>query len=85
MPTYDYICNECEHTLDVWQRITDDALTKCPECNQNTLIRQIGVCNVLFTGTGFPGDEMKDKSRLNSKTLDKSKVNAKKNNNNTLH
>lgn len=35
MPTYTYKCTdvECEHQFDAFQRITDDPLEFCPECD----------------------------------------------------
>jgi len=37
---YDYECSECKHFMeDVYQSIKDDALTKCPKCNKETLER----------------------------------------------
>jgi putative FmdB family regulatory protein len=32
MPTYDYICQNCQHELEVFQSITEKPLKKCPEC-----------------------------------------------------
>jgi len=32
MPTYEYACKGCGHRFDVWQSMSDDALTICPEC-----------------------------------------------------
>ena len=36
MPTYQYRCTneKCNHEFEVVQRITDDALTTCPECTK---------------------------------------------------
>lgn len=37
---YDYECSECKHFMeDVYQSIKDDALTKCPQCQKDTLER----------------------------------------------
>jgi putative FmdB family regulatory protein len=42
MPTYDYRCNACDHSMvDVYQHITDDSFTACPACGENTLERII--------------------------------------------
>ncbi len=39
---YDYQCTKCNHVMeDVQQSIKDDALTKCPECNEESLERVI--------------------------------------------
>ena len=41
MPTYDYKCEECGHEFEVVQRMTDDKITTCPECNQESVKRII--------------------------------------------
>jgi putative FmdB family regulatory protein len=39
---YDYECSECKYFMeDVYQSIKDDALTKCPKCEKETLERVI--------------------------------------------
>ena len=32
MPIYEYRCDECSHQFDVFQKITDDPVSVCPEC-----------------------------------------------------
>ncbi len=52
MPTYTYRCASCGHTFEEFQRITDDALTECPECTGpiNRVIYPVGV---VFKGSGW--------------------------------
>ena len=42
MPTYDYICDACEHSWELFQKITDDPVKKCPECGKKKAVRQFG-------------------------------------------
>lgn len=54
MPTYEYRCTDCGHQLEVLQKITEEPLKKCPECNQDTLKRGPGGgIGLSFQGTGF--------------------------------
>ena len=54
MPTYDYECTKCGHTLDAFHSMSDDALVKCPSCSKNGLKRLIGGgLGVIFKGSGF--------------------------------
>jgi putative FmdB family regulatory protein len=54
MPTYDYICENCKHTLEVFQKITEEPLTLCPACKQQTLrSRPGGGIGLAFKGSGF--------------------------------
>jgi putative FmdB family regulatory protein len=54
MPTYDYECGACEHSLEVFQGINDPVLKKCPKCGKNKLKRQFGTgAAIVFKGSGF--------------------------------
>ena len=33
MPVYEYECPACEKIIEVQQRMADDPLTQCPECD----------------------------------------------------
>ena len=32
MPTYDYICNDCENTYEYFQSMSDTPKKECPDC-----------------------------------------------------
>ena len=54
MPTYDYECNACGHTLEIFQGINDPVKKKCPECGKQKLQRQFGTgAAIVFKGSGF--------------------------------
>ena len=54
MPTYDYECDACGHTMEVFQSITEKPLRKCPECKKLKLRRLIGAgAGIIFRGSGF--------------------------------
>jgi putative FmdB family regulatory protein len=36
--TYEYECNNCGHQWEFEQSIKDQAITTCPNCNQETAI-----------------------------------------------
>ena len=46
MPTYDYRCTECGLELEVFQRMNDERLTHCPECD-GALTRVIGLPMIM--------------------------------------
>lgn len=53
MPTYEYECMHCGHQFEVFQKITEAALNKCPKCSHN-LRRLIGLgSGIIFKGRGF--------------------------------
>ncbi|VGO22757.1 FmdB family zinc ribbon protein [Pontiella sulfatireligans] len=53
MPTYDYKCSACGHDFEVFQSISAERLTECPECG-GAVERLIGAgAGFLFKGSGF--------------------------------
>lgn len=62
MPTYEYACQSCGHDLEVFQRMSDDHLEQCPECNTPSLKRKIGLgAGIIFKGGGFYETDFKDR------------------------
>jgi putative FmdB family regulatory protein len=54
MPTYDYECDACSHTFELFQGINDPVQKKCPECKKNKLRRLFGTgAAIMFKGSGF--------------------------------
>jgi putative FmdB family regulatory protein len=85
MPTYDYKCQACGHRFEALQKITEDALTRCPKCQKNKLKRIIGAgLGVIFKGSGFyttdykrgsaNGPSRKGEDKSESKTESKSET-----------
>ena len=53
MPTYDYVCKDCDHEFEHFQSMSSDPLTDCPECD-GSVRRKIGRGGALiFKGSGF--------------------------------
>lgn len=54
MPTYDYACDACQYTFELFQGIKDPVRRKCPKCGKQKLRRLIGTGGgFLFKGSGF--------------------------------
>ncbi len=54
MPTYDYECDACGKTLEMFQRMSEDPITKCPSCGKEKLRRLFGTgAAIVFKGSGF--------------------------------
>lgn len=53
MPTYEYVCSNCGHAFEQFQRISDAPLEVCPECGGRVrrLISRGG--GLVFKGPGF--------------------------------
>ena len=53
MPTYEYECENCRHTFEQFQNMSDDPLKDCPECG-GRVRRLIGTgAGIVFKGSGF--------------------------------
>ena len=52
MPTYTYRCTNCGHEFEARQRMTDDPLTECPQC-EGKIRRVVNSVGVVFKGQGF--------------------------------
>lgn len=89
MPTYDYECQACKHTFELFQMMSEKPIKKCPKCGKNKVKRLIGSgMGIIFKGSGFYETDYKRKesnpsggrsAQNNSSTTDKKKeVNEKK-------
>jgi len=82
MPTYDYICNDCEKMYEYFQSMSDVPMEECPECQKNSLRRVIsGGTGLIFKGSGYYLTDYKNKktqSSENKKSNKKKKDNKSK-------
>ncbi len=54
MPTYDYTCDSCDHSFELYQHITEKPVKKCPACGKLKARRIIGTGGaIIFKGSGF--------------------------------
>ena len=54
MPTYDYVCQNCDHAFELFQSITAPSIRKCPKCGKLKVKRLIGTgAGIIFKGSGF--------------------------------
>ncbi|MGB9688482.1 zinc ribbon domain-containing protein [Thermogutta sp.] len=73
MPTYEYVCDACEHTFEEFQSITAEPLRKCPACGKNKLRRVIGPGGaILFKGSGFYCTDYRSESYKKAASREKS-------------
>jgi putative FmdB family regulatory protein len=53
MPIYAYRCDECGFAKDVLQKMSEDPLTVCPECNQTSFKKQVTAAGFQLKGSGW--------------------------------
>ena len=87
MPIYDYKCSDCEHEIEVIQKISDKPKTICPKCNAKTLKKLISAPSFRLKGGGWYETDFKTgkkknilskESSNNDKSEETSKTNPKK-------
>lgn len=64
MPNYDYRCEKCAHQFEVFQRMSDDKLTDCPEEGCDGKVRRLlgAGAGLIFKGSGFYETDYRSKS-----------------------
>ena len=73
MPTYDYECDACSHSFELFQGINDPVEKKCPECGKNKLRRLFGTGGaIVFKGSGFYQTDYRSESYKQGAKADKS-------------
>src|SRR5687768_1650370 len=79
MPTYDYICDGCQHEFEEFQSMKDEPLTKCPECGKKKLRRLFGTgAAILFKGSGFYETDYRSESYKSAAKADAPKTDGDK-------
>lgn len=72
MPTYDYECDACGHTFELFQSISEEPQKKCPACKKKKLRRLFGTgAAIMFKGSGFYQTDYRSESYKSSAEADK--------------
>ena len=70
MPTYDYQCQACGHTWEMFQSMNDAPTKSCPKCKKRKAKRLLGVgAGLIFKGTGFYETDYKTKTGSQKKEV----------------
>jgi putative FmdB family regulatory protein len=73
MPIYEYQCQACGHHLEKLQKMSDDPLKDCPNCEQSTLSKQISAAGFRLKGTGWYETDFKNKKPKTESTPSQTK------------
>ena len=60
MPIYEYQCRSCDHELEALQKMSDDVLIHCPECNEAALKKKISAAAFKLKGSGWYETDFKN-------------------------
>ena len=56
MPTYEYLCDACQNEWEIEQRMSEDAIKKCPKCGKMKARRMISGGSFQLKGGGWYAD-----------------------------
>ena len=65
MPIYEYQCQACEKVTDFLQKMSDDPMVTCPECNADTLKKLISAPRFRLAGSGWYETDFKQGDKKN--------------------
>lgn len=80
MPIYAYACEACGHQMDKIQKFSDAPLVTCPECQKDTLKKQLTAPSFKLKGTGWYETDFKNngkKPEATSKSTSETKSDTK--------
>ena len=78
MAIYVYKCSHCGHQLEAIQKISDDPLLLCPNCDKNGLKKQVTAPSFRLKGSGWYETDFKTgkKKNLSDDSSKKESVNT---------
>ena len=65
MPIYGYRCESCGHQFETMQKVSDEPLKVCPQC-QGKLRKVLYPTGVIFKGSGFYTTDYKGSGKSGS-------------------
>jgi putative FmdB family regulatory protein len=76
MPTYDYECQK-GHRFEIFQKMSDDPVTECPDCGAAAERKISGGAGFLFKGDGFYITETRSDDYKEKASADKGESSSK--------
>lgn len=73
MPIYEYQCQSCGHNLEALQKISDEPLTRCPQCQKDALKKLVSAAGFRLKGSGWYETDFKSGSKKNLSENESSK------------
>ena len=65
MPIYEYECEACTHKFDTLQKFNEAPLSKCPECEKESLRKLISAAAFRLKGQGWYETDFKSGNKKN--------------------
>ena len=75
MPIYAYQCSACGHELEILQKVGDDNLTLCPQCQKHALSKKLTAAGFRLKGSGWYETDFKgSKAKKSAEGKDKAET-----------
>ena len=65
MPIYEYQCSACRHKLERIQKLSDEPLKLCPNCDKPDLVKLVSAAGFRLKGGGWYETDFKNKGKKN--------------------
>jgi putative FmdB family regulatory protein len=65
MPIYEYQCQACDQVTDFLQKMSDEPLRTCPECNEDALKKLVSAPRFRLAGSGWYETDFKADNKRN--------------------
>lgn len=66
MPIYEYRCERCGFQKEHLQKMSDAALTTCPQCGQESYTKMLSAAGFQLKGSGWYATDFKGASNTGS-------------------
>ena len=76
MPIYEYVCQKCGHQLEVMQKMSDKALSRCPDC-RGKLEKVFSQTSFQFKGSGWYVSDYGGRGKADAEKAEKSESSEK--------
>ncbi len=63
MPIYEYKCGACGHQLEKIQKMSDEPLKDCPECEESELAKLVSAGGFSLKGSGWYETDFKNSGK----------------------
>jgi len=73
MPTYEYECKTCKNRFERFQKMTDPAVSECPECG-GSVRKLLHPPAIAFKGSGFYVNDYKSGGKPGTAATEKAEA-----------
>lgn len=65
MPIYEFVCEQCEHEFESFQRLSDPLPDQCPSCRGGPVRKNISAAGFRLKGGGWYETDFKSSGKKN--------------------